>query len=415
MKRTARLLLFCVLVNMNGFSQVVSATWETFNMTNSPMPDNTVRCLLVDNMNTLWIGTDNGLAHLSHDSWEIFNEANSGLSDNYVRALAVDQNNAIWVGSTLGGIQKFDGSTWTNFNTNTSGIPDNFIKTISIDLHGNKWVGTAEGLSWFNDTTWTTWTTANSPLLTNNISSVGIGEQNEKYIGTINGGLVYMDADTNFTGIWYILNSGVPDNSALKVQIDSLGKPWYAGSAGGLWTDTGNQTWMAFNYANSPMPTNSLTNMYLDDLNNFYLATQQNGLVIKRYNQSWTNYTPGNSDLAENYILSVAKDANGDVWLGTFSKGLVKLKEEFLGLSEAGAMGQLKAYPNPVESGGIVHFNGVLNNARITVLTTDAKIISDQVFEGDISLIELPELESGTYLIRVAEKSGSAVVRVMVL
>jgi ligand-binding sensor domain-containing protein len=233
--------------------------WEIFDESNSLLPNNTVRCLIVDRTNELWIGTDHGLAHLSNGSWEIFNTTNSGLTDDYIRALAVDYNNDIWVGTTLGGVFKYDGSNWQEFSTFNSNIPDNFIRAISIDTAGNKWIGTVEGLTMFNDTNWQTWTIANSGILSNNITSIGIDSQNNKYIGTINGGLIYIINGilSNYT----ILNAGVPDNSVATVQIDELGKPWYASPAQGLFTDTGNQTWLLQNSSNSGLASNSLTSI----------------------------------------------------------------------------------------------------------------------------------------------------------
>jgi ligand-binding sensor domain-containing protein len=227
------LFLGLLFVSKTTISQT-NPVWEIFNMSNSQIPDNTIRCLQTDSLGNLWVGTDNGLAYYNNGSWQVFTETNSGLADNYVRAVTVDTNNALWVGTTLGGVQKFDGTTWTTYNTTNSGIADNFIRTITIDKNNHKWIGTVEGLVYFDDVNWTTWQMSNSPILTNNIASIAVGPNNEKYIGTINGGAIYMNSDTTFEGIYTILNSGIPDNSQLKVKVDILGKPWFAGSAGGL-------------------------------------------------------------------------------------------------------------------------------------------------------------------------------------
>ena len=315
----------------------------------------------------------------------------------------------------MGGVQKFDGTTWTDFNTDNSDIPDNFIRTISIDNFGNKWIGTVEGLVYFDDTNWTTWTMANSPILTNNISSIAIGQQNEKYIGTINGGLIYMNEDTTITGIYYILNSGVPDNSALTVKMDQVGKPWFAGSAGGLWTDQGNQTWMAFNWTNSPMPTNSLTTMTNDEEDNFYLGTQIHGLVIKRTNQTWGFYNTDNSDIAEDHVMSLAKDPQDNIWIGTYSKGLVKLREEYLSTDELSIGQELNVFPNQVKRGGDLHFNGGIRNPQITITSPDSKTVYKERFSGITNAFTLPQLNSGTYLLTVETENRLEVMRIVVV
>jgi ligand-binding sensor domain-containing protein len=397
----------------NGISQ--ADAWEIFNTANSQIPDNTIRCLQVDSLDRLWIGTDNGLALRSTDgSWQIFNESNSGLADDYVRALAVDTNNTLWIGTTLGGVQKFDGSTWTTYNTGNSDLVDNFIRTISVDHYNNKWIGTVEGLVYFDDVNWTTWQMADSPILTNNIASIGIGQDNEKYIGTINGGLIYMDSGTSFTGIYTILNAGVPDNSSLKVKVDNLGKPWYAGSSGGLFTDTGNQTWLAFNHNNSGLPTNSLTTMELDEIQNFYLGTQQCGLIIRHFDQTWTYFTAQNSELPENHILSLVKNGD-DLWIGTFSKGLVRLREDELSVFETEKQSQLVVFPNPVAQEGIIYFNKSLDDTKIRIFTPEGKLFDTTIHLSSDNSIQLNGLSAGTYLIELQKNDKAERIRFVIM
>ena len=408
-------LFLLLLLNSKVVISQTVPVWEIYNMYNSGLPDNTIRCLQLDNNGALWVGTDNGLAKFEDNVWEVFNETNSGLADNYVRALAVDEFNNIWIGSTLGGVQMFDGFSWTNYNTATSDIPDNFIRTISIDQLGNKWIGTVEGLSYFNGTNWRTWKMSNSPLLTNNIASIGIGQNNEKYIGTINGGAVYMDIDTNFLGVHTILNSGIPDNSQLKVEIDPLGKPWFAGSAGGFFTDQGNQTWMAFNHNNCGLPTNSMTTMELDDQFNFYLGTQQCGLIVKRVDQTWEYYTEENSPLPENYLISLAKQTiSNDLWIGTFSQGLIRMHESQLGEQEMDGSTDLTAFPNPTSGSNTIWFNTLLVHPTFSLFTADGKLISTTSVNGETITFQLPELSSGTYVLNVQEAQTIKTLKILI-
>ena len=397
------------------FSQTIVPSWEIYNESNSPLPNNTVRCLTIDNNNELWIGTDNGLAHLSSGLWEVFNTANSSIGDNYIRALAVDSNNAIWIGTTLNGMLKYDGVTFQSFNDANSDIPDNFIKTITVDKLGHKWLGTVEGLTRFDDISWVTWTTTNSSISTNNISSIGVGLNNEKYIGTINGGLIYMDNASNILANYYILNSGVPDNSALKVEMDNLGRPWYAGSAGGLFSDPGNQLWISLNTDNSAILTNSLTTMKLDTDNNIYMGTQLLGLMIKRNNETWTFYSTSNSNLPEDYILSIVKDESDNVWIGTYSQGLVKLQEDFLGVNEVDPLTTLQVYPNPARSTSEIQLNQTTDNARITIYNVDSRIVYDEFKFESFNSIHLHELKTGYYFLNIQREDKSYRSEIMIV
>jgi ligand-binding sensor domain-containing protein len=407
------LFLGLLFVSKTTISQT-NPVWEIFNMSNSQIPDNTIRCLQTDSLGNLWVGTDNGLAYYNNGSWQVFTETNSGLADNYVRAVTVDTNNALWVGTTLGGVQKFDGTTWTTYNTTNSGIADNFIRTITIDKNNHKWIGTVEGLVYFDDVNWTTWQMSNSPILTNNIASIAVGPNNEKYIGTINGGAIYMNSDTTFEGIYTILNSGIPDNSQLKVKVDILGKPWFAGSAGGLFTDTGNQTWMAFNHNTAGLPTNSLTTMELDNTFNFYLGTQQCGLIVRHFDQTWAYYTMQNSELPENYILSLAKDKEGNIWIGTFSSGLVRLNEYELSLQQQGESDQLAVFPNPAISSQTIWFNRELHSPEVVLYSSDGKWIAGETFDGNVESFQLPLIPKGSYFLKIEEKNRISTTRIII-
>ena len=252
-------------------------------------------------------------------------------------------------------------------------------------------------------------------MLTNNITSIGVGLQNEKYIGTINGGLLYFDSTTTLLANYTIENSGVPDNSALKVKIDSLGKPWYAGSAGGLFTDPGNQTWLSFNYNNSPMPTNSLTTFELDSENTFYMGTQQDGLVIRRYDQDWDFYTTNNSLLPENHILSLVKDMKGNLWIGTYSKGLVKLKEETLGASLNQNNPSMFVRPNPIQKSGEVYFSRPLKNPKITIISSDARVVYQELINQTTDRFKCPLIESGSYLLVLEHEDQTTIIRATIM
>ncbi len=409
------LVLLFVCSGTSVVAQTIIPSWEVYNEGNSPLPNNTIRCLEVDKNNELWIGTDHGLAHLNNGVWQVFNTANSNIGDDYIRALAVDSSNAIWIGTTLNGLVKYDGNSFQSFNVSNSAIPDNYIKTISIDRLGHKWLGTVEGLTRFDGTSWVTWTTTNSSLSTNNIASIGVGLNNEKFIGTINGGLIYMDNAANIVANYYILNSGVPDNSALKVEVDVLGKPWYAGSAGGLFTDPGNQSWISFNMANSYMLTNSLTTMKLDAGNNMFMGTQLLGLMIKRNNATWTFYSTANSDLPEDHILSITTDANDNVWIGTYSKGLVKLHETILNVDEFDPLNELRVFPNPAKSNQPVYLSRTVDNATVTIVSADGKIVHSEFNENNISTIHLPPLSPGYYFLSITRAESSCRLKLQVL
>ena len=101
------ILFFC----SNTFAQTA---WTNYTTLNSPLPENSIRCISIDAQGRKWIGTDYGLAIFDDVNWTIYLTANSGLPDNAVRAVAFDSLQNAWIGTFNGGLAKFDGTSWTD-------------------------------------------------------------------------------------------------------------------------------------------------------------------------------------------------------------------------------------------------------------------------------------------------------------
>ena len=371
------------------------ANWAVFNEVNSALPNNTIRCLLVDHQNHLWVGTDNGLAQFDGENWQVYSSSNSPLADNYIRALAVDNSNNLYIGTTLNGIYKFDGVNWLSINTSNSAIPDNFIRTITIDQQQRMWVGTVEGFACLDQGNWTTWNSANAGLLSNNITSIACTPATQ-YVGTINGGLIYLSNQviTNYT----LLSSGVPDNSVISVQLDQLNRPWFGSTAQGIFTDNGNQTWLSFNVLNSPLPSNSITAFELDGNDNFLIGTHQDGFVLRENNSDWFHYNTDNSPLPDNHILSCTRDSNQVIWIGTNNFGLVKLWTSQASIDEV-EKSAVHVYPNPINIGSKLNWNFKDNFTEIRMHSLTGELIWSSNLEPGQSNIEFPILHSSLVLV----------------
>jgi ligand-binding sensor domain-containing protein len=275
----------------------------------------------------------------------------------------------------------------------------------------NKWVGTVEGLAKFDGNSWQTWTIANAGILSNNITSIAEGKNHMMFIGTINGGLLYIQ--NNNLNNYTILTNSVPDNSSITVQVDKLGKPWYASTAQGLFTDVGNQVWMVFNVSNSGIPSNSLTTMKLDLDQNFYICTHLNGLSIRTKMNEWRNYTTDNSSLPENHILSLEKDSSGYIWIGTYSKGLVRLHESALGITSQSAP-ETEIFPNPAESNSKINFSNALPPCTISIINQQGQLICLKENPSIIDYFHLPNLVSGVYFIEFKNELWNTRIRLVV-
>jgi ligand-binding sensor domain-containing protein len=188
----------------SGIVKLHDTTWTTYNSTNSGLPDNYIRCIVIDSAQTKWIGTSGGVAKLHDTVWTVYDINNSGMVNDNVNALAIDQAGNIWIGTNLG-IAKFDGLNWTIYKTYNSGLPDNSVYALAVDHNNNLWIGTYSGLAMFDGTNWAVYDTSNSALPADIIITIVVDNNNDLWIGTYQG-LVKMTLPT------YIKPVASPDN-----------------------------------------------------------------------------------------------------------------------------------------------------------------------------------------------------------
>lgn len=367
--------------------------WTQYNEQNSPLPNNTVRVIEVDAQNRKWIGTDYGLAMYNDTSWLVYNTQNSALTDNRIRSLFANQNH-IWVGTLSGGLYSFDGTNWTNYNPSNCGIPDYCIRSISIDSLNRKWVGTVEGLAMYNDSSWRVWTTDNSALFSNNIAALKAGTGNRMTAGTVNGGIAVL-YDTAMTVYSRNNNSGIPDNSVLQIDTDSMGHYWFASPAAGVFVDWGGLNWQIFNQANSGMPVSAATCIFIDAADRQYIGTEQNGLVVRTMPDNWQNYTTFNSALPDNAIHAVIKDKDNGLWIGTHQEGLVLLREN-ISSTNLNHQEIINIFPNPATDKLYIDSDVKIRN--VDVFDFNGRKINITFFDNNL---DVNTLAKGFYMLEI--------------
>ena len=389
------------------FSQPIITQYNT---DNSGLSFNTVRCIVIQN-NIKWFGTDNGLCSFDGQNWQTFTTENSPLLDDDIRSLKVENDTTLWIGTIQGGLYKKSTNTWINYNESNSGLHDNLVRGIEIDSSEIVWLATSEGVSRFDGNSWQLWNIANNGLLTNNITSIRTGFLNEKYMGTINGGLLYFDALDNLT-MHSIVESGLPDNSSLAIEIDSTGQPWFATPAAGLVTDLGNGgPWQGWNVSNSPIPTNGLTSIAINpEDGRIFLGTQLSGIVIKK-EDVWFNYNTENTNLPEDYITCIVHENQFVKWAGTFNSGVVKIEEPNTMLTDF-ELKPLILYPTVVGKGEDIFFSELMNG-YLTILNCSGQLIEEKILLNT-SQFKINLKASGLYYVKLTSDLKSYIFKIVV-
>ena len=332
-----------------------TAEWTTYNVSNSPLPLDSIGPLVFDAQGNLWIGTGalapgssaGGLAKFDGENWTVYTTGNSGLPCNNIHALAFDSQGNLWIGTGVpltpsrGGLAKFDGENWTVYNTSNSGLPSNFVSALAFDDQGNLWIGTGDGgLAQFDGENWTVYNKVNSGLPYNIVWDLAFDAEENLWIGTTEpicgseaGGLAKFDGQ-NWT-VYNKANSGLPSNDVWALVFDAQGNLWigtgddYTPNGGGLAKFDG-ENWMVYHTSNSPLTWHMVVSLALDAQQNLWMgmcsAHTTTGGVARFDGENWLVFNDWNSELPHCSATGLALDGQGSAWIGTYGGGLAVLR-----------------------------------------------------------------------------------------
>jgi sugar lactone lactonase YvrE len=309
---------------MNLYSKVLQDTsvWVDFQVFNSGLISNNLKCVTVDQNNYKWIGTiDKGIMKFDGFNFIEFNTSNSGIPSNRINTIKVDNNNNIWVGGNNGfGI--YNGSSWTNFNKNNSPLTSNDILSFDFDDQGNAWIGSTSGLFKFDGTNWTYYNDSDHNLWCNDLK---VSSENSIWIAT-NDGIIKLlnDSLTYYPDSVYFY----PTNTISAIDIDGLGNIWSChqntlGKRNGVSIFDGST--FANKYFGST--SNSLNDVYVDNNNRKWISTIE-GLVLINQDGSTNLFNKASSLISSDAVTSCCKDNDGNLWITTYGGGLNKLKNQ---------------------------------------------------------------------------------------
>ena len=113
------------------------------------LPSDYFYCILEDNSNNIWFGTDG--SGIGFYASEIFTHLTKqeGLPTNLITAIKEDNNGNVWYGSDNGIVIKTD-STNIYF-TEENGLPDKNIQRFYLNKENEIFATTSGGLAWFTD------------------------------------------------------------------------------------------------------------------------------------------------------------------------------------------------------------------------------------------------------------------------
>jgi ligand-binding sensor domain-containing protein len=255
-----------------GVSKMKDGSYTTYTTSNSGLPNNTTKCVAIDNANTKWIGTQSGLAKFDGTNWTVYT-APVSLPGNNINCITIDNSNTKWIGIQLNGLTKYDGSTFQTWKTSNSSIPNNNVNCVAIDNAGNKWVGTYAGLAKFDGTTWTTYSQGGGAV--DQVYSVVFEDATHMWVGT-GGGLFKFDGST-WTPYTIPL---LPSAYVNTVAIDAAGNIWAGTTNGGIAVYDGVSSWTYYDGTNTSGLGMAINNIMIDPYDNKWVCTNDAGLAF---------------------------------------------------------------------------------------------------------------------------------------
>ena len=289
------------------------------------------RSVVIDNNNTKWFATEQGIVSFDGKKWLLHNKnPKVGLKDlKDVAYEAGPKETQLWIASSKGATSvnlPFDGesSTITYQKGNTPILNDTVLKVVT-GKGPIRWFGTAKGVSAQKEGKWL------KPDYDDfypvelfqdyAITSMATNPGGDSlYVGTEGAGVARMmrnDVDA-ISGASVYAQWGpiiLPSDKIYSVFIEDNGRKWF-GTDKGIACHTGNNTlnnWKVFT-TKEGLIDNFVQSIAADKKRQIWIGTKSG---ISVYNGSvWVSFTKSNG-LNSNNILCIAVDRDGVVWIGT--------------------------------------------------------------------------------------------------
>lgn len=195
-----------------------------------------VRALMLDNSDRIWVGTSNGLWRYNRNEWKEFT-TKDGLPSNMITSLALSSRGDIAIGTDKGLAVLSSSGNWKTYDS-IPGISSLQINAAVFDKSNAIYIGTQEGLIKIKDSTVTIFDTSKG-LLSMNVNALMVDSDKKLWIGGENGVCIYDEAtwkrykfpnskvtsivEEKSGSVWIGTNKGAISYTARKPKVDDKG------------------------------------------------------------------------------------------------------------------------------------------------------------------------------------------------
>lgn len=214
--------------------------WININKANSVLPANNIYAIAEDKSGILWLGTYTGLC--SYDPYKkkldriYVSPAGNVVSSFIIRTVLIDDNNTVWCGTDEGIVLVKHNKVIRKFHANdkdSAALNNNRVTFIYQDRNKNIWIGTKAGLNLFDaeKNNFRHFAPVDN-LTVETILSIREDKQGNLWMGTNNGLVKFNTAAKSFAK--YSIEDGICSNEFEPNAVCNAGDLFCFGTASGL-------------------------------------------------------------------------------------------------------------------------------------------------------------------------------------
>ncbi|GAB2766575.1 hypothetical protein GCM10027275_05580 [Rhabdobacter roseus] len=342
------LVLVLLVVSRQGYAQPREFKVTQYNEAQG-LESRTIRCMLQDSRDLLWLGTVEGLSCFDGYTFKMFHKKagdKNSLTSNFITALAEDHNGLLWIGYLQGGVSSYDPATGTfrSYLLRTEQnrqLPAREITTLFVDQDNDLWIGLQrEGLLRLNQKTGqcTSYSLAppeapaNDPSrLYNTVYGAVETEPGYFWLATANGLYQFIKKTSTLRQVPFpkALQKDVRVDlfTSIKREGDNL---WLGAWAGGL-SRYGMASGRWDNYLptpnNSKSTTNIINGMSFEGKDTVWVISASDGFGYFLKSSASFHFFGKKTDLAPRDYRALMPDKQGNLWLA-YNQGLLKVRME---------------------------------------------------------------------------------------
>lgn len=340
MHRIFIFLLLFFLIAPSAFSQS-DIRFRNYTISDG-LSQSSVTCIVQDDLNSFWIGTQDGLNRYDGKTFENFTSSDTeGLESEYIRCAEKDNNGNLWFG-TNNGLTKYDIKR-EKFTTYTyrAGVALQ-VEDIAIEKNGMIWIASTEtGIYCFN-TESKSFKSYQSILPSKKTTNIHLTESGKLIVSTNNEGVYICDAQIMSAHQVKLKGKGESIPNVNKIKSHGLTKLLLATNQGVYVLNTETRktqkelTGLAKDYRSL-----NVSDVHYDKQFGWVVSTTGNGLFIVDNDGSRFNYTEDifqKNTLLFDEVNTIFRDNSGIIWIGT-QRGISTFDPDNKGILGVGPSG----------------------------------------------------------------------------